>query len=221
MKKSKPPSAPKSRVLAVATTAGESQDALRAKVATMAIVPSASIVTDYSRPRLGEISLTGIVDQLKAKTTAVQGGDLRDVEAMLIAQAVALNTIFSELARRSAMNFGSRIDAADIYMRLALKAQSQCRSTIAALAEIKNPRSVSFVRQANIAHGHQQVNNEATPLARAEKIENRRNELLEHDHGQRLDTGKTTTASSSHQTVEAVAAIHRSANGRRKGSGKP
>lgn len=217
MKKRKPLAAPKSRVLAVATTAGESQDALRAKVATMAVVPSASIITDYSQSRVGELSLTDVVDQLKAKTAAAQGGDLRDAEAMLIAQAVALNTMFSELARRSAMNFGSHIPAADIYMRLALRAQNQCRATLETLATIKNP-PVVFARQTNIAHGHQQVNNGST--ARVE-TGNAQNELLERDNGKRLDSNTTGPASRSDQAMETVEASHGPAHGRRKGSNKP
>ena len=46
-------------------------------------------------------------------------------------------------------------------MRLALKAQAQARSTAEALAVIKNP--MPYIRQANIAHGHQQVNNGTNP----------------------------------------------------------
>jgi len=44
-------------------------------------------------------------------------------------------------------------------MRLALRAQSQCRATLETLAVIKNPTTVAYVRQANIANGPQQVNN--------------------------------------------------------------
>ena len=43
-------------------------------------------------------------------------------------------------------------------MRLALKAQSQCRTTIETLTILKNPTTI-FARQANIAQGSQQVNN--------------------------------------------------------------
>jgi hypothetical protein len=57
------------------------------------------------------------------------------------------------------LNLYDHLDASERFMRLALKAQSQCRSTIESLAEIKNPSSVAFVKQANIAKGHQQVNN--------------------------------------------------------------
>ena len=41
---------------------------------------------------------------------------------------------------------------------MALRAQNQCRMTLETIATIKNP-SVVFAKQANIAAGHQQVNN--------------------------------------------------------------
>ena len=75
----------------------------------------------------------------------------------------------------------------------ALKAQSQCRATLETLAAIKNPAPVAFVRQANIAHGPQQVNNGPQPAAdgvsRARESEIPPNKLLEHQHGERLDLG--------------------------------
>lgn len=49
------------------------------------------------------------------------------------------------------------------YLGLALKAQAQCRATLEALAEIKNPRPMAFVKQANISGGPQQVNNGMHP----------------------------------------------------------
>ena len=63
----------------------------------------------------------------------------------------------------AALNMGDHLGATETYMRLALKAQSQCRATLESLSEIRNPRSVAFVRQANIAAGHQQVNNGVAP----------------------------------------------------------
>jgi len=44
-------------------------------------------------------------------------------------------------------------------LKLALRAQNQCRATIETLSVVKNPPTATFVRQANIAAGHQQVNN--------------------------------------------------------------
>jgi hypothetical protein len=81
-------------------------------------------------------------------------------------------------------------------LRLGLKAQSQCRATLETLATIKNPQPVAFVRQANIAHGPQQVNNrgEAAAASRAEESENPPNKVLEHQHAERLDFGTTGAA---------------------------
>jgi hypothetical protein len=50
------------------------------------------------------------------------------------------------------------------YLRMALKAQNQCRMTLETLATIKNPPV--FTKQANINNGgQQQVNNGAEPVA--------------------------------------------------------
>jgi len=38
--------------------------------------------------------------------------------------------------------------------KLALRARSQCLATLEALAEMKRPKSVAYVGQATIAHGH-------------------------------------------------------------------
>jgi len=69
------------------------------------------------------------------------------------------------------------LEAADKYLRLALKAQGQCRATLETLAAIKNP-PVVFARQANIAHGPQQVNN-GPPPARTENATIAPNKVLE------------------------------------------
>ena len=85
------------------------------------------------------------------------------------------------------MNMGEYPDAAERYMRLALKAQTQCRATIETLAQIKNPPMV-FARQANVTSGPQQINN-GVPLAR--EIQTEQGKLLEQTHGERVDPGAT------------------------------
>ena len=57
---------------------------------------------------------------------------------MLVAQSVTLNAIFNEMARRTAANMSSHIDAAERYMRMALKAQAQSRANIEALDRLVN-----------------------------------------------------------------------------------
>jgi hypothetical protein len=110
----------------------------------------------------------------------VDGGDLKDVESMLVGQAHALQAIFMRLADRS-----GRIDAMKQYeidMRLALKAQAQCCRTLEVLAAIKNP-PILLTRQANITTGPQQINNGVQPASRlspaCEEANVVQNELLE------------------------------------------
>ena len=111
---------------------------------------------------------------------------------------------------------GEYFNAAETYMRLALKAQTQCRATLETLAAIKNPQPVAFVRQANIAHGPQQVNNSSSvDTSRAEKSENQPNKLLEQQHGGRGDFGTAGAAGGLDSPLEAVGAVNRAENGGR------
>jgi hypothetical protein len=104
-------------------------------------------------------SITTLGKQIKE----VKDGDLSCAEMTLAAQGNTLDLIFNSLACKAAKS--ERLNHFDTYMRLALKAQSQCRTTCETLNEIKNPRSMAFIKQQNIGL-NQQVNNDATPRAR-------------------------------------------------------
>jgi hypothetical protein len=131
--------------------------------------------------------------------------------------------MFVELARRAGLNMGEHLNAAEIYLRAALKAQAQSRATIEALAEIKSPRAVAFVKQANIAAGPQQVNNGAPAShAHAGEIPKSANELLEdatHEQQQRMVPGAQAAPARGDTTLEAVGAIHRAKDTRGQGQG--
>ncbi|HDS1666802.1 hypothetical protein [Stenotrophomonas maltophilia] len=154
-------------------------------------------------------------------------GGTEQADSLLTSQAIALNAVFLEMGRRAALNMGSHLRATETYMRLALKAQSQCRTILETLAEIKNPRAVAFVKQANIAGGHQQVNNIAPEspgpvpeeAGRAES-KRRPNELLEEiSDAQWLDPGAAPAAGAGNPELATVGAGDRPAKRRRKGQG--
>ena len=129
-----------------------------AELAMGATMTGAAVAVEFSK-RVGELKLVESVSVLNAKVAAIHRGDLREAEAILTAQALALNAIFTEMAVNSGLNMQHSLDAAERLMRLALKAQGQCRATFDTLVAIKNPPAAVFARQANIAHGPQQVNN--------------------------------------------------------------
>lgn len=183
-------------------------------VARLALCPSvnaAGVVSEYGKP-FGDLDLKALVDALTESIELIQGGDVRRCEAMLMGQAHALQAIFMNLSRRAIIQ--ESLNAHETFLRLALKAQSQCRTTLEALAEIKNPRSVAFVKQANIAHGPQQVNNGVPNDQRArEETTIQSNELLTDgvEHGPALDTRGTATASGADKELATVGAIDRPA----------
>ena len=129
----------------------------------------------------GRTDVNALVREMVGQCEAVGRGQMGRPEAMLVAQAHVLDEIFNHLSRKAHGNMAAGyLDAFERYLRLALKAQSQCRTTLESLAEIKNPRPVAFVRQANIANGPQQVNNGNTPaLSRTRKNDFRPNELMD------------------------------------------
>ena len=117
----------------------------------------------------GQIDLAELLEGQREQFKKVQAGDMQPVEAMLYGQAKTLETIFTSLARRATSQ--EYLKQIQTFLGLALKAQAQCRATLEALAEIKNPRPVAFVKQANISGGHQQVNNGMQPAQQAGSVQ--------------------------------------------------
>ena len=145
-------------VLQVIQEKGQSPERALAEMGFSPVGANTYTAMTYVAGFAGELHLTEAVAVMKAKAAKVQLGDLSEVEATLASQAVALDAIFNGLAKRAAQNMGQHIGACETYLRLALKAQSQCRATLETLAEIKYPKAATFVRQQNVAY-QQQVNN--------------------------------------------------------------
>lgn len=124
----------------------------------------------------GKPDLGKLLESLHDEIAKVQGGDMKPIEAMLYGQAIALETMFTSLSRRAMSQ--EYLKQFNSYLALALKAQAQCRATLEALAEVKNPRPVAFVKQANISQGPQQVNNGTAQVAHAGKNGTEQNGLL-------------------------------------------
>jgi hypothetical protein len=177
----------------VATTGTTDEAQAIARTVLQPTVLASATIKEYDRS-WGDLDLSGLTKSLTEQTSASSHGDLTRAETMLTAQAHTLDAIFNTLARRAIK--AEYMDHLDRYLKLALRAQSQCRATWEALGTIKNPPVMGYVRQANIAHGPQQVNN-ASPIqantSRAGEHPNVQNKLLEANDGQRLDPGATCT----------------------------
>jgi hypothetical protein len=187
-----------------------------ARGAQMALQPSvnaAAVIQSYTGAMFGkEPDINVLIDGLRDSFKTVKNGDLSNLEAMLVGQATALQSLFTSLARRAQSQQSQR--HLEAFLGLALKAQAQSRATIQAVVELKYPRQVACVKQSNISHGPQQVNNGPAHAAdvRTHAEENRvqQNKLLEDQSDGRtyLDTRATTTPSRSDPALETVEAVH-------------
>jgi hypothetical protein len=205
--------------LTVAEKVGVSPERQIAELGLSPLTGSAATSVRFARGSFGDLSLTDSIDVMQKKISRVNAGDLSGVEATLTAQAAALDVIFNELARRAALNMGEHMSATETYLRMAFKAQAQCRATLETLAEVKYPKAATFVKQQNVAY-QQQVNNGGdnatnTPAgAHAHgKKSNQLNELLEEQHGERLDTRTKSTAGGNDSHLDPVEVCNRPANG--------
>jgi hypothetical protein len=188
----------------------------RSQLAMSSEIQSAAVMQSYQKNVMGsDVDFEVLVKGIMGTCTQVNGGNLQTMEAMLVSQATALQTIFTDLARKAqAQTYQKQFE---VYLGLALKAQAQSRATISALVDLKYPRQATFVKQANIAHGPQQVNNGVMPsgasASHGKKQKTEQNKLLEDDDGKfsiGVVTGKTSTPKPSHQGMEALEAVHRS-----------
>jgi len=166
---------------------------------------------EKSAGRTHEGILPGLAGELKRQAESVQANDLQQAEAMLVNQAIALQTLFACLTEKAmAANLMENLET---YLKLALRAQSQSRATLETLSQIKNP-PVVYAKQANFSQGHQQVNNGVEACAHAGKIKKPpiQQSQLEENHELRTDAGASCRAGGKGSRMETVGKINRAKN---------
>ena len=102
---------------------------------------------------LGLMECSKVVQERASDAIA---GNLSFASAMLASQAVTLDNMFTEFARRAAANMREYPQATERYARLAMKAQSNARSSLEALAKLHQPREQT-VRHVHVNEGGQAV----------------------------------------------------------------
>jgi hypothetical protein len=168
-----------------------------------------------------DLDIAALNEELKHQVKRIViDGEMTRAETMLVSQAHTLDAIFNSLAQRASNNINNHPTAAELFLRLAMRAQSQSRATLETLSLLKNPPSAAFIRQANFANGPQQVNNAAAdpdPPAHAGKIDRQPNKILEVDTNERLDIRAPAPAIGTHTALATVGKDNRSQNRKRKG----
>lgn len=191
-----------------------------AKISLSASHMHAILGESFTSAILPKAGIEQVVSELNGKIDTIQAGDMTSIEAMLVGQAHVLQTMFVTLGRMATTK--TQLAQYTAFMNLALKAQSQSRATIQALVELKFPKQTNFVKQANIANGHQQINNNeptvhtketstrAPAHAPAKEINNQPNELLEVNNGNKtMDDRTTQTTIPKDKAMATMATQHR------------
>ena len=136
-------------------------------------------------------------------------GKFAKFELLLAGQVIVLDAIFTDMAVK--MGNSDDVKTIEGLARVVLKAQDNTRKTILSLYEMKNPKPTTFIKQQmNQSLGHMQVNNsdKSEDLEKSQNLQKNKNELLEQQHGERLDFGKTQATSRTNQAMAAVGKIH-------------
>ena len=129
------------------------------RIAKLAVSPEMSsqrVVAASERNKgLDEhLDIPQLMAVLKAESKRLSEGKSEDVGPILANQAIALQSLFARLTERGlSQNSMSNIEA---FMKLALRAQSQCRATLETLSSLNKAPTV-FAQQANVAT-NQQIN---------------------------------------------------------------
>ncbi len=181
-----------------------------AKLVISPEMASFRVITNREREDLiAQLDTPALLEALREQTQAVHNGNLQAAEAMLMNQATALQSLFVKLTETGLQ--AGLLRQQETALRLALKAQSQCRATLETLANIKNP-PVVYAKQANVTTGPQQINNGLQSVftgTQENKFQKNKLKELDHDPQQWLDTGAPGAAGDAHPKAKAMAPVHR------------
>lgn len=159
------------------------------------------------------LDVNALAAELKSQTDSMVAGDMSRAEEMLGAQAHTLDALFCTMARRAHSNMvEGYTDAAERYLKLGLKAQVQCIRTIEAMSELKNPKQIAYVGQANFAGGHQQVNNSSSQAGENKIEQTKLSGMEKHELSKNCKTQGVTCSVNSQ--MEAMGTLHRAKNPR-------
>ena len=136
----------------------------RARVAGLAIgagLRHAAIAQSFAASSLGggiwnDVSASEALSVFHDKVGKVKSGEMAPAIAILMAQAISLDAVFTEMVRRAGANMGEHPQAFERYMRMAMKAQANSRTTLETMAKIARGGE-QIVRHVHVNAGGQAV----------------------------------------------------------------
>lgn len=149
-----------------------------------------------------EVALNDVVEELKIVSKDLAIGTGSQAQSILAAQSVLLDKLFNLLTVRGMLNTNSgNLGYSAEFLKLAFKAQSNCRSTLQSISDINHPRQ--HVSQINMAENQQVINKFSQNQLSGEPVELRANR------------GTQRGAAPADSTLEALDEINGATVGRR------
>jgi hypothetical protein len=109
------------------------------------------------------LDLNAAIKVVRERAEKVVKGDTSEMETTLVGNIAALDAIFGTMAVYAQAHLkANKLPQFEMLMRVAFRAQSQLRTSIDSLAELKNPKPI-FAKTLNVANGNQQVNSTTGP----------------------------------------------------------
>lgn len=165
----------------VEAQAGEDQAQAMARAMTVPYLRHGIVTQGIAKKMAGDLpgdpDITTFGKAIRDESERTRKGDLTLASELLTAQALSLDSMFTEYVRRATINMGDYPLAMERFAKLALKAQANCRASLEALARLHQPREQT-VRHVHVNEGGQAVI--------ADQI---------HHHGGSVENGKSVKQS--------------------------
>ncbi|EKD75567.1 MAG: hypothetical protein ACD_44C00096G0003 [uncultured bacterium] len=155
-----------------------------------------------------KINSCDLVKEIRKEVREIQHGNFKSIERRLLSQAIVLSSVFDRmLAQLGSAKFTNQVQ---VFGHLALKAQAQCRVTLATLADLRNPQKTTFIKQQNNAV-NQQINTEVKS-ENPRNFKNSSNELLSEKKHEAMDFRGAQGAVGVNSSVETMETVNRGKN---------
>lgn len=148
--------------------------------------------------------MQGLIDGAQKITES----NTKEIEQMLFTHAKTLDYIFYDAL--SQLSDCQMINQIEVYANIAFRAQNQSRKALLALAELKNPRRATFIKQQNNAI-NQQINSSSQEQVKNFKNSNKfANGLLKEPDHETLDYRGAPETGSTNPKMETLEPVYRS-----------
>ncbi len=134
-----------SKILEIVAIKGDTEAKAIARAAMESTSRNGMAAIEFMPEVFSGADLNACVNQIRDGAEKIKKGDLSGMEETLVAQVHLLDALLTNMAMKASR--AEYIQTMESYLRMAFKAQAQCRATVETLTEMRYPKSATFIRQ--------------------------------------------------------------------------